>query len=97
MNLAITFEVCGEFLMVKEADYDFVDDILKQRFKFIHLDFDLTSEYERIKVKLTYLHAGELRSILSCRKGGWILQPTTKRRRCIAKMLVLDGWIFSIY
>ena len=71
IDLTITFEVYNELLMAKEAGYDFVDDILKQRFKVIHLDSDLTSEYKRIKEKLTYLHAGELTSILLCKKE-WI-------------------------
>jgi hypothetical protein len=63
-NLAITFEVYNELLIAKEVGYDFVDDILKQRFKIIHLDSDLTWEYEHMKDKLTYLHAGEM-SIMS--------------------------------
>lgn len=68
-DLAISFEVYNELLIAKEAGYDFVDDILKQRFKVVHLDSDLTSEYEHLKDTLTHLHAGELTSILLCKKS----------------------------
>ena len=71
--------------MAKEAGYDFVDDILKQRFKVIHLDSDLTSEYERIKKELTYLHAGELTSILLCKKDGMDFATNDKKAKLYCK------------
>jgi hypothetical protein len=51
-SLAITFEVYNELLIAKEVGYGFFEDILKQRFKVIHLDSDLTREYEDMKKKL---------------------------------------------
>lgn len=35
---SITFEVYNELLKAKEAGYDFVDGILEQGFKVLHLD-----------------------------------------------------------
>ncbi len=69
-SLIITFEVYNELLRAKEAGYDFVDDILKQEFKVIHLDPDLIKEYEQKKEGLKNLHAGELTSILLCKREG---------------------------
>lgn len=69
-NLMIAFEVYNELLRGKEAGYDFVDNILKQEFKIIHLDSELTKEYEQRKEKLKNLHAGELTSILLCKRKG---------------------------
>lgn len=85
IDLTITFEVYNELLMAKEAGYDFVDDILKQRFKVIHLDSDLTSEYERIKEELTHLHAGELTSILLCKKEGIDFATNDKKAKAYCK------------
>lgn len=85
IDLAITFEVYNELLMAKEAGYDFVDDILKQRFKVTHLDSDLISEYERLKKELTYLHAGELTSILLCKKEGMDFATNDKRAKMHCK------------
>ena len=85
IDLAISFEVYNELLMAKEAGYDFVDDILKQRFKVIHLDSNLTSEYERIKEELTYLHAGELTSILLCKKDGMDFATNDKKAKLYCK------------
>ncbi|MBC2697872.1 MAG: hypothetical protein HF976_09825 [ANME-2 cluster archaeon] len=84
-NLAITFEVYNELLIAKEVGYDFVDDILKQRFKVIHLDSDLTREYEHMKEKLTYLHAGELTSILLCKKEGVDFATNDKKAKMYCK------------
>ena len=69
-DLAITFEVYNEILIAKELGYDFVDDILNQQFKIIHLDPDLTRKYELLKGNLANLHPGELTSILICKKEG---------------------------
>jgi predicted nucleic acid-binding protein len=69
-SLIITFEVYNELLRAKDAGYDFVDDILKQEFKVIHLDPDLIKEYELKKEGLKNLHTGELTSILLCKKMG---------------------------
>ncbi|MCD4768386.1 MAG: hypothetical protein K8R34_18020 [Methanosarcinales archaeon] len=69
-DLVITFEVYNELLMAKEMEYDFVDDIINQRFRIIHLDHDLTLKYEQMIDKLTNLHPGELTSILLCKKYG---------------------------
>ncbi|MGP8320763.1 MAG: hypothetical protein ACT6FE_00345 [Methanosarcinaceae archaeon] len=52
VDLAITFEVYNELLMAKEAGYDFVDEILKQRFKVNYLGSDLISECEHLKKEL---------------------------------------------
>lgn len=70
VGLIITFEVYNELLSAKEAGYDFVDDVLEQGFKVIHLDPDLIKEYEQKKEELKNLHAGELTSILLCKRDG---------------------------
>jgi len=49
---------------------DFVDDVLEQGFKVIHLDSELINEYEQKKQKLRNIHAGELTSILLCKRDG---------------------------
>lgn len=69
-SLIITFEVYNELLRAKEAGYDFINDILKQEFRVIHLDPDLIREYEQKKNNLKNLHPGELTSILLCKKEG---------------------------
>jgi len=69
-GLVITFEVYNELLRAKEVGYDFVDDILKQGFKVVHLDFELIKEYEQKKQKLRNIHTGELTSILLCKREG---------------------------
>jgi len=63
-ELAITFEVYNELLMAKELGYDFVDEIINQGLRVIHLDSDSIHEYEHMKEKLSNLHTGELTSIL---------------------------------
>ena len=37
-ELLITFEVYNELLRAREAGYDFIDDILAQGFRVMHLD-----------------------------------------------------------
>ncbi|TFH42779.1 MAG: hypothetical protein E4G94_05750 [ANME-2 cluster archaeon] len=69
-DLIITFEVYNELLIAKEFGYDFVDEIIKQRFRVIHMDSDSIREYEHMKDNLSYLHTGELTSILLCKKEG---------------------------
>jgi predicted nucleic acid-binding protein len=69
-ELLITFEVYNELLRAREAGYDFVDDILAQGFRVMHLDPDLFKEYEQKKKELKNIHAGELTSILLCKKIG---------------------------
>jgi predicted nucleic acid-binding protein len=69
-SIIITFEVYNELLRAKEAGYDFVDGVLEQGFKVIHLDPDLIKEYEQKKPKLKNIHAGELTSILLCKRDG---------------------------
>jgi len=69
-GFVITFEVYNELLRAKEAGYDFVDDVLEQGFKIIHLDSELINEYEQKKPKLRNIHAGELTSILLCKRDG---------------------------
>ena len=69
-SLVITFEVYNELLRAKEAGYDFVDEVLEQGFKVIHLDSELINEYEQKKPKLRNIHAGELTSILLCKRDG---------------------------
>ena len=44
--------------------------VLEQGFKVIHLDPDLIKEYEQKKPKLKNIHAGELTSILLCKRDG---------------------------
>ena len=70
VSLLITFEVYNELLRAKEAGYDFVDDVLEQGFKVIHLDSELINEYEQKKPNLRNIHAGELTSILLCKRDG---------------------------
>ncbi len=67
-ELLITFEVYNELLRAREAGYDFVDDILTLKFSVIYLDPDLVKEYEQKKKELRNIHAGELTSILLCKK-----------------------------
>jgi len=69
-SLVITLEVYNELLRAKEAGYDFVDEVLEQGFKVIHLDSELINEYEQKKPKLRNIHAGELTSILLCKRDG---------------------------
>jgi len=84
-DLAISFEVYNELLRAKEAGYDFVGDILIQRFKVIHLDSNLISEYEHVKNTLTHLHAGELTSILLCKKANVDFVTNDKRAKAYCK------------
>lgn len=84
-SLIITFEVYNELLKAKEAGYDFVDDILKQEFKVIHLDPDLIREYELKKEGLKNLHAGELTSILLCKKTGMDFATNDSRAKRFCK------------
>jgi len=91
-NLLITFEVYNELLIAKEVGYNFVDDILKQRFKIIHLDSDLTLEYEQMKEKLTGVHAGELTSILLCKKEGMDFATNDKKAKIYCKEIGVE-WL----
>ena len=68
VSLMITLEVYNELLRAKEEGYNFVDDILEQGFAVVHLDSELIKEYEAEKEKLKNLHAGELTSILLCKR-----------------------------
>ena len=69
-DFVITFEVYNELLRAKEAGYDFVDDILKHGFKVVHLNSELINVYEQKSSKLRNIHAGELTSILLCKREG---------------------------
>ena len=91
-DLAISFEVYNELLAAKEAGYDFVDGILKQRFTVLHLDSDLTSEYEHIKETLAYLHAGELTSILLCKKAEVDFATNDKKAKAYCKDIGVE-WL----
>ena len=91
-DLIITFEVYNELLMAKEAGYDFVEDIIKQRFRVIHLDPDLIQEYERIKEKLSNLHSGELTSILLCKKEGMDFVTNDKKAKIFCKEMGVE-WL----
>ena len=91
-DLIITFEVYNELLMAKEAGYDFVEDIIKQRFRVIHLDPDLIQEYERIKEKLSNLHSGELTSILLCKKEGMDFVTNDKKAKMFCKEMGVE-WL----
>ena len=91
-DLLITFEVYNELLIAKEVGYNFVDDILKQRFKIIHLDSDLTLEYEQMKEKLTGIHAGELTSILLCKKERMDFATNDKKAKIYCKEVGVE-WL----
>ena len=67
-DLIITFEVYNELLRAKEAGYDFVGDVLEQGFNVIHLDSKLIKVYEQKREELKNIHAGELTSILLCKR-----------------------------
>ncbi len=83
-SLLITFEVYNELLRAKEAGYDYIDDIINHEFKVVHLDADLIEEYEQKKDSLKSLHAGELTSILFCKKRGmdFATNDTRAKRFC---------------
>lgn len=82
--LSITFEVYTELLDAREAGYDFIDDILEQGFKVLHLDSDLMQMYERKRVELKALHAGEVTSILLCKRAGmsFVTNDRKAKRYC---------------
>ena len=80
-SLVITFEVYNELLRVKEAGYDFVDDILEQGLKVNHLDSDLIQEYELKKQRLRNIHTGELTSILLCKREGMAFVTNDRRAK----------------
>jgi len=63
---------------------DFVDDILEQGFKVIHLGPDLIKEYEQKKEELKDLHTGELTSILLCKREGmaFVTNDSKAKRFC---------------
>lgn len=99
-SLIITFEVYNELLRAKETGYDFVDDVLKQEFKVVHLYPDMIKEYEQKKEGLKNLHAGELTSILLCKREGLDFATNVAEQRDFAKRMVLGGlilWIYSGY
>jgi len=77
----ITFEVYNELLRAKEAGYDFVDDILKQEFGVVHLNSELIKEFEQKKSKLRNIHAGELTSILLCRREGMAFATNDRKAK----------------
>ena len=91
-DLLITFEVYNELLIAKEVGYNFVDDIINQRFKVIHLDSDLTLEYEQMKEKLIGIHAGELTSILLCKKEGIDFTTNDKKTKIYCKEIGVE-WL----
>ncbi len=91
-NLLITFEVYNELLIAKEVGYNFVEDILKQKFKIVHLDSDLTLEYEQMKEKLIGIHAGELTSILLCKKEGMDFVTNDKKAKIYCKEIGVE-WL----
>lgn len=91
-ELAITFEVYNELLMAKELGYDFVDDIMKQGFRVIHLDSDSIREYEHMKEKLSNLHTGELTSILLCKKEGMDFATNDKKAKMFCKEVGVE-WL----
>ncbi|MGC9444771.1 MAG: hypothetical protein ACP5E9_07600 [Candidatus Methanospirareceae archaeon] len=78
---SITFEVYNELLKAKEAGYDFVDGILEQGFKVLHLDSNLMLTYERRKDELKDLHAGEVTSILLCKQAGMAFVTNDRRAK----------------
>lgn len=84
-SLIITFEVYNELLRAKETGYDFVDDILKQEFKVIHLDPDLIKEYELKKEGLKNLHTGKLTSILLCIREGMDFATNDSKAKTFCK------------
>jgi len=78
---SITFEVYTELLDAREAGYDFIDDILEQGFKVLHLDSDLMEMYERKRAELKDLHAGEVTSILLCKRSGMAFVTNDRRAK----------------
>ena len=91
-DLVITFEVYNELLMAKEIGYDFVDDIINQRFRVIHLDSDSIHEYEHMKEKLSNLHTGELTSILLCKKEGMDFATNDKKAKMFCREVGVE-WL----
>jgi predicted nucleic acid-binding protein len=78
---SITFEVYTELLNAREAGYDFIDDILEQGFKVLHLDSELILMYERKRAELKDLHAGEVTSILLCKRAGMAFVTNDRRAK----------------
>lgn len=91
-ELAITFEVYNELLMAKEFGYDFVDEIINQGLRVIHLDSDSIRDYEHMKEKLSNLHTGELTSILLCKKEGVDFATNDKKAKMFCKEVGVD-WL----
>lgn len=83
-GFVITFEVYNELLRAKEAGYDFVDDILKHGFEVVHLNSELIKVYEQKRSKLRNIHAGELTSILLCKREGmaFVTNDSKAKRFC---------------
>ena len=92
LDLFISFEVYNELLRAKESGYDFVDDILKQRFNIIYLDPDLIKEFEQKKEELRNIHPGELTSILLCKQKGMDFTTNDKKAKIFCEEVGID-WI----
>jgi len=71
----------SELLNAREAGYDFIDDILEHGFKVLHLDSDLIQMYERKRAGLKDLHAGEVTSILLCKRSGMAFVTNDRRAK----------------
>ena len=71
----------SELLNAREAGYDFIDDILEHGFKVLHLDSDLIQMYERKRAWLKHLHAGEVTSILLCKRSGMAFVTNDRRAK----------------
>ena len=67
-NVRISLEVYQELIVARERGLFFVSSILKERFQVVFLDNDLMDEYQKNLLELKKIHAGELSSILLCRK-----------------------------
>ncbi len=65
----------------REAGYDFINDILEQGFTVLHLDSDFIQMYERKRAELKDLHAGEVASILLCRRSGMAFVTNDRRAK----------------
>ena len=71
----------SELLNAREAGYDFIDDILEHGFKVLHLDSDLIQMYERKRAWLKDPHAGEVTSILLCKRSGMAFVTNDRRAK----------------
>ena len=69
----ITIEIYNELLEAKESGYDYIDDILRQEFKILHMSPEIVDEYRKMSEALRNIHPGELQSILMCRTHNMVL------------------------